>query len=78
MTRLSCTAESGVDVPYRPSEYWVRVRVTDTGSGVETYSAANSLAQRLAEQNPGLTFEVAEDKVWSTVRYHVQEEPSGA
>jgi hypothetical protein len=50
---------------YVPSEYWVRVKVTGDESGANTYHSALDLARKLARQNPGLYFQVAEDKVWS-------------
>lgn len=50
------------------SEYWVRVKVKyDGDSDVNTYHVAMRLAADLAHDYPGLTFEVAEDKVWATV-----------
>lgn len=62
-------------MPIVPSEYWVRVRVTGAESGVSTYHSALDLADKLAHQNPGLTFEIAEDKVWASVR--TKEESNG-
>lgn len=56
-------------MPVVTSAYWVRVRVTGDESGVNTYHSALDLAATLAQEHPGLTFEVAEDKVWSSVRY---------
>lgn len=53
-------------MPYVPSVYWVRVQVSDSERGHDAYPEAQSLAMRLARQNPGLTFEVMEDKVWAS------------
>lgn len=52
-----------------PSEYWVRVKVTGAG-GSGAFGTALALANKLAKDNPGLTFEVTQDKVWMTVSCH--------
>jgi len=52
-------------MPVVESAYWVRVKVTEAGSKDNPYHAAIALAWELARQNPGLKFEVAEDKVWA-------------
>lgn len=59
---------SGLDMPHVPSEYWVRVKVSADGGGAETFHAAQRLAMALAQAHPGLTWEVAEDKVWASFR----------
>jgi hypothetical protein len=55
-------------MPYRPSQYWVRTKVSAGGGGVETFHAAQRLAEALARAYPGLTWEVEEDKVWASFR----------
>ena len=66
MTQKSTCGTLAVDMPVVDSEYWVRVKVTENMKGTRdnAYYAALALARDLASKNPGLTFEVAEDKVW--------------
>lgn len=53
---------------YVPSEYWVRIKVTKAGQHENSYYAAQALAREISQEHPGLTVEVAEDKVWVSCR----------
>jgi hypothetical protein len=53
---------------YVPGVYFVRVKVEDKDSkGGHPFHAAQAIAREIAQHYPGLTVEVAEDKVWSSV-----------
>lgn len=55
----------GLDMPVRLSEYYIRIKVPP--SDVEPYHAALFLADKVSKDNPGLTVEVYEDKVWASM-----------
>lgn len=52
-------------MPYVPSKYYIRIEVPP--SNIEPYHAALFLADKVSKDNPGLTVEVYEDKVWSSM-----------
>jgi hypothetical protein len=50
--------------------YYVRIKFEhpEHPGGADEYHAALRLARKIAEENRGLTVEVAEDKVWGSTR----------
>lgn len=50
------------------------VYATVKGNGCEPFYDAMRLARMTAEVHPGLTIQVAEDKVWYTVRNNPEDE----
>ena len=65
-SQTSQTVCTGIDMAVTPSTYYVRIKVEEGSGGVETFHTAQRLAVAVSEAFPGLTVEVAQDKVWFT------------
>lgn len=50
--------------------YYVRIKVELDGGGADEYHAALSLAREIANDHPGLTVEISEDKIWASYTAH--------